>query len=60
MWYPDDPKENRWVFEDGLLALLGHISAHLFREAWWRETGKWPGPESGHPNAVPTLRGEKN
>ena len=50
MWYPGDPVENQWVFEDGLLALLGHITAHLFREAWWRETGEWPGPESRHWN----------
>lgn len=48
MWDPEDPVENRWVFEDGLIALLGHITTHLFREAWHRETGEWPGPEVGH------------
>jgi len=48
MWYPEDPVENRWVFEDGLASLLGHIVAHLFREAWYRETGEWPGPEVDH------------
>ena len=48
MWYPEDPVENRWVFEDGLIALLGHITTYLFREAWHRETGEWPGPEVGH------------
>jgi len=48
MWYPEDSVENQWVFEDGLVALLGHIAAHLFREAWYRETGEWPGPEVGH------------
>jgi hypothetical protein len=31
------------VIEDGLLVLLGLIGLHLFREAWWRETGEWPG-----------------
>jgi hypothetical protein len=50
MWYKDDPVENRWVFEDRLIALLGHITIHLFREAWWRETGEWPGPEVVHSN----------
>jgi hypothetical protein len=49
MWYPQDPDAHRWVFEDGLLVLLGLIAAHLFREAWWRETGEWLGPEAGHP-----------
>ncbi len=48
IWYLDDPDENRWVFKDGLPILLGLIAAHLFREAWWRETGEWLGPEAGH------------
>ncbi|MCY4654070.1 MAG: hypothetical protein OXC95_13010 [Dehalococcoidia bacterium] len=48
LWYPDDPVEEKWVFEDGLLILLGMIVAHLFREAWWRETGEWLGPEVEH------------
>jgi hypothetical protein len=33
------------VFEDGLLALINHIQAHLFRKAWWREHDEWLGPE---------------
>jgi hypothetical protein len=48
MWYYGDPAENQWIFEDGLVALLGHIVAHLFREAWYRETGEWLGPEVDH------------
>jgi hypothetical protein len=48
MWYPSDPPERQWVFEDGLLALLNLIQAHLFREAWWRETDEWLGPEAPH------------
>jgi len=48
IWCPKDPDTQRWVFEDGLLVLLGLIALHLFREAWWRETGEWPGPEAGH------------
>jgi len=53
MWYPWDPKENRWVFADGLLHLLVLIQLHLFREAWWRETGgnndgEWLGAEMPH------------
>ena len=49
IWHPDDPDSDRWVHDDGLLMLLGLITAHLFREAWWRETGEWLGPEAGHP-----------
>jgi hypothetical protein len=48
MWYPWDPKDNRWCFEDGLLLLLVLIQAHLFREAWWRESNEWLGPEKSH------------
>lgn len=48
MWFPYDPPRGCWVFEDGLLALLGHIMAHLFREAWFRDYGYWPGPEVPH------------
>ena len=48
VWHPSDAVEKRWVFEDGLLQLIGHIEAHLFREAWWRETGEWLGPEAPH------------
>ncbi len=48
MWYPEDSVDNRWVFEDGLVALLGQIIIHLFREASYTETGEWPGPEVDH------------
>ena len=48
MWYPYDPTDRRWVFEDGLVALVGLVMAHLFREAWWREKGEWPGEEVPH------------
>lgn len=48
IWYPEDPPEARWLFSDGLHQLLGLIAAHLFREAWWREYGRWLGPVSPH------------
>ena len=59
IWYPGDPEEQRWVLRDGLLILLGLIALHLFREAWWRETGEWPGPEASHPpgDASPARAG---
>lgn len=34
--------------DDGLLALIDHARVHLFKEAYWRETGFWPGPEAAH------------
>lgn len=59
MWYPWDSTENRWVFEDGLVALLGYIITHLFREEWFRETGEWLGPEFTHLTAE-SISGEEN
>src|SRR5437763_96253 len=48
IWDPRDPSSRRWVFADGLSDLIGLAIAHLFREAWWRETGEWPGEEAEH------------
>jgi hypothetical protein len=48
MWYPLDPPEQRWLPDDGLLALFGMAAQHLFREAWWREHARWLGVEAPH------------
>lgn len=48
MWHPDDPADLRWVPQNGLVDLIEMTRCHLFREAYWRETGKWLGPEA-HP-----------
>ena len=55
MWYSWDPRNNRWVFEDGLLSLLVLIQAHLFREAWWRENDEWLGPEKPHNQSITSF-----
>lgn len=53
MWYPADPRDERWMFTDGLVALLGLARLHLAREAYWRETrGDWPGPQAAHGAAL--------
>jgi hypothetical protein len=57
MWLPRDADSAKWVLRDGLLALLGTTTAHLFREAWWRETGEWLGPEFNHEGRVKDLAG---
>ena len=48
IWHPDAPPQERWMPEDGLLSLIDHARVHLFKEAYWRETGVWPGPEAAH------------
>ena len=58
MWHPDDPEEQRWVPEDGLLALVRHVQVHLFKEAWWRETGEWIGEEAPHLTPKPRTPAE--
>lgn len=48
MWRRDAPQENRWVRRDGLRALIALIVLHLLREALWRDSGEWSGPEASH------------
>lgn len=48
LFHPPDPPQLKWTFKDGLLRLVGLAIAHLFREAWWRETDEWLGPEAPH------------
>lgn len=48
MWYEFDPPERRWVFDDGLMALVDLASLHLYREERYRETGRWMGEEAPH------------
>lgn len=48
MWYPEDPRDLRWVPSHGSADLIARIAAHLIREAWWRQTGEWIGLEIPH------------
>lgn len=48
IWGPDDDDDRVWRPADGLLALLGSVQMHLFKEAYWRETGEWVGDEAPH------------
>ena len=45
VWHPEDPPELRWVPSDGLLTLIELTRVHLFKEAFYRETGEWLGEE---------------
>lgn len=46
MWWKTDPRERRWVFGDGLLALVAHIEAHAWCERECRAGKPWPKPEA--------------
>jgi hypothetical protein len=48
IWEPTDPDERVWVPRDGLHELIRQITFHLFKEAWWRESGEWLGDEVRH------------
>jgi hypothetical protein len=48
MWYPSDGPDLMWQPEEGLLGLIQYARVHLFREAYWRRYGDWPGPEAPH------------
>jgi hypothetical protein len=45
MWHPGDPPDLRWTPANGLSDLIEMTRRHLFREAYWRETGRWLGSE---------------
>jgi hypothetical protein len=45
LWYAKDHPTMRWRLEDGLANLIDLARVHLVREAWFRETGIWSGPE---------------
>ena len=53
IWYPSDPRDQRWAFSDGLLHLVTLTAIHLFKEAWWREHEEWLGPEVAHGETIP-------
>lgn len=53
MWPPSAPAEERWMPDEGLLALIQYARVHLFREEYWRGTGGrddgiWAGDEAPH------------
>lgn len=48
LWHPSDPDDRRWSPHQGLLTLIGMIKIHLFKEGWYRETGRWIGEEYPH------------
>ena len=54
LWYAGDHESLRWTPRDGLVSLIDLTRVHLVREAWWRETGLWLGPEVHRP---PSPRG---
>lgn len=56
LWRRDAPPERQWTSDEGLLALIQYVRIHLFREAYWRETGGydggvWAGDEAPHGDA---------
>lgn len=48
MWFPADDASRRWTRDDGPVALVAHVLAHLAREEWWRRTGEWVGEQAPH------------
>jgi hypothetical protein len=45
LWYSDDAPKMRWQLHDGLAILIDIARIHLVREARFRQTGRWRGPE---------------
>ena len=45
LWYAHDDPAMQWRLEHGLVALIDITRLHLLREARFRQTGRWRGPE---------------
>jgi SEC-C motif len=45
MWYSGDEPDMQWRLGRGLTGLIDIARVHLFREARFRQTGRWRGPE---------------
>jgi hypothetical protein len=45
LWQPDDPADERWTSDKGLLDLIEIIRRYLFLENYWRDTGGHHGGE---------------
>ena len=56
LWYARDAPEMQWRLERGLVELIDITRLHLLREARFRQTRRWRGPEV-HPRR---LRGPAN
>jgi len=53
LYFPWDPPERRWRYENGLVQLFDVVADHLHKELWWRHTGgdpdgEWPGEDAEH------------
>jgi len=53
LYFPWDPPERRWRYENGLEQLFDIVADHLHKELWWRHTGgrnggEWPGEDAPH------------
>ena len=48
LWYPHDPPELRWTWNDGLEEYVRIVARHLIYEEYWRRTGQWPVEDAPH------------
>lgn len=54
LWYPNDPPELRWTWDDGLEEYVRIVSRHLIYEEYWRRTGEWPVEDAPHDESSST------
>ncbi|MHB8719725.1 MAG: hypothetical protein ACYDAC_12680 [Candidatus Dormibacteria bacterium] len=60
LWYPRDPRQERWEAEDGLVCFLEIAHRHVLAEECWRRSGysAWPGREAPH-GSPPAARAQR-
>jgi hypothetical protein len=48
LWYPDDPTQLKWSWQNGLDDFVRILQRHLWFEESWRRMGDWPVEEAPH------------
>lgn len=48
LWFPEDPRQLRWEWSDGLVTYITIVHRHLQAEEFWRRTGRWPAEDAPH------------
>ena len=58
LWFPDDPRELRWEWSDGLDAYVTIVHRHLQAEEFWRRNRRWPAEDAPHGPGAHPIRTE--
>ena len=59
LWYPGDPPELKWEWNQGLVNYITIVHRHLQAEECWRRTSTWPAEDAPHGRGTHPLRTQR-